>query len=163
MKYKAMALADAGIKMAVTSSPAVLPVVRAAVEKLSQQLGFDSQQVHQTVLAVDEALSNIIRHGYAGDQTRPIDIQLAPVGKNGGGEGLIIRLRDYGKAFEPSEVLPGNAPEIGKAGEIDNVASGGFGVHIMMTCMDSVEYKQAQGGGMELTMVKLLPPSGKVR
>jgi serine/threonine-protein kinase RsbW len=161
MKSKTKTIADVGIKIAMTSSPAMLPVVRAAVEKLCEQLGFDSQQAHHAVLAVDEALSNIIRHGYAGDQTKPIDIELLPVGAIGQAEGLMIRLRDYGRAFEPSEIPPNQACEISKAAPADNVSAGGYGVHIMKKCMDKVEYKQADGGGMELTLVKFLPKSGK--
>lgn len=141
---------DLPIQMQIYSSPAHLQIVRAALEKLCEHLGFDEPTTHRIVLGVDEALTNIIRHAYDGDEQQRIDIDLSPLGA-GGREGLRIRLRDYGKAVDPSRI---------RSRDLSDVRPGGLGVHIMNTCLDSVEYRPAEGSGTELTLVKHLP-SGK--
>jgi anti-sigma regulatory factor (Ser/Thr protein kinase) len=135
------------IQIRIYSQPAHLPVVRSAVEKFCEALGFDSETAGRIVLAVDEALTNIIRHAYDGRGDQRIDIELAPLGTQKPG-GLRICLRDYGKGVSAAEI---------KSRDLDRVRPGGLGVHIMTTCMDSVEYKSPPGGGTELTLVKYLP------
>ena len=138
--------ASGPIQIRIFSQPAHLPVVRSAVEKFCGALGFDSEMAGRIVLAVDEALTNIIRHAYEGRGDQHIDIELSSLGAQKPG-GLRICLRDYGKGVSASEI---------KSRDLDRVRPGGLGVHIMNTCMDSVEYKPS-GGGTELTLVKYLP------
>ena len=45
--------------------------------------------------------------------------------------------------------------------DLDDVRPGGLGVHIMTSCMDCLEFRQAEGGGTILTMVKRLSADGK--
>ena len=59
-----------------------------------------------------------------------------------------MTLRDYGPAVDPSEI---------KSRDLADIRPGGLGVHIMNKCMDSVEYQQADGGGMMLIMTKNIP------
>jgi len=51
----------------------MLCVVRNALGQLAATLGFSEPECHAVVLAVDEALTNIIRHAYLGDEERPIE------------------------------------------------------------------------------------------
>ena len=141
---------DKPIRMKIFSLPSHLPVVRSAVEKLCEQLGFDPQTVGKIVLGLDEALTNVIRHAYQCDGDKTIDIDLTPLGRPN--PGLRIVLRDYGNAADPSKI---------RSRELGELRPGGLGVHIMNTCMDVVEYKPAGGCGTELTLVKYLPAARK--
>src|SRR5229473_7799936 len=60
-------------KMELRSNPEMLCVVRNAVGELTAKLGFSEPDCRAVVLAVDEALTNIIRHAYLGDAERPIE------------------------------------------------------------------------------------------
>ena len=82
----------------------MLCVVRNALGELAAKLGFPEPDCRAVVLAVDEALTNIIRHAYLGDAERPIEasfrrIQVARDGKSG--EALEILLEDE-RAHQPA-------------------------------------------------------------
>ena len=138
------------LKLCVFSAPYHLPVVRAATESLCELLGFDAESITRVVLSVDEAMTNVIRHAYAGADDRPIEVELA-VRCDRGVEALVIRIRDYGRTVDPQSI---------RSRDLADVRPGGLGVHIMNECMDHLEYRQADGGGTVLTMRKRLPPAG---
>src|SRR4029077_490680 len=52
------------LMLAVCSNPQWLSVVRGAVERLTETLGFPAVQCRSIPRAVDEALTNIVRHSY---------------------------------------------------------------------------------------------------
>lgn len=140
--------ADSPIVLRISSSPAHLPVVRAAVSKACEISGFDEETCGNITLCVDEALTNIIRHAYDGKPDKVIKIELCPTGP-ADSRCLRIRLRDYGKHVDPSKI---------KSRDLSDVRPGGLGVHIITECMDSVEFAPGEGGGTVLTMTKTLHP-----
>lgn len=144
------------IRLALYSTPSHLPIVRAATEEAARLVGFSDSDCHQVVLAVDEALANIIEHAYEGRDDGPIEVTLTPLGgceTRGGAEdrciGLEVVLRDRGRTVDPSAIRP-PAPT-------SELRPGGLGVHIIHTCMDDVAYTVAEGGGSQMQMIKLLP------
>lgn len=92
-------------------------------------------------LAVDEAVTNIITHGYGG----PGEIELELVAD---GADLIVRLRDQAPSFDPAHAP---AADLKLPGERDS--PGGFGVYLMKSVMDEIRY-QSTDTGNELTMIK---------
>lgn len=131
------------------SSPAHLPVVRAAVEKMCELLGMDDDEAGGVVLSVDEAMTNIIKHAYKGDLSQLIDVVLTPVGEPDP-NALRIRLSDRGEYVAPEDI---------QSRDLDDVRPGGLGVHIIAECMDEVTYSPRDGGGTVLIMVKNLCPA----
>lgn len=143
---------DKAIRMTIKSSPCCLPVVRAAVEKVCDLIGFDPRETGGIVLSVDEAMANIIRHAYGGDHEKPIEIEIGALGEPGGEPtGLRVCMRDYGTHVDPSMI---------KSRDLADVRPGGLGVHIMRQCMDTVEYQPGEGCGTVLIMTKNLSPKG---
>ena len=140
--------ADNSIRMDILSKPAHLPVVRAALERICEQIGFGEEATGGVVLSVDEALTNVIKHAYDGADDKPIEVELTPVG-GPPVDGLQIRIRDYGRVVDPAKI---------KSRDLADVRPGGLGVHIMQKCMDTVRYQRAAGGGTLLTMVKTRTP-----
>lgn len=138
------ALPSKPVKLSIFSSPAFLPVVRAAVEKMCEVMGFDAQGVGNVMLSADEALTNIIKHAYKGADNQPIDIEMLAV-KDSQDDWLQIQIRDYGPDVDLSQI---------KSRDLSDVRPGGLGVHIMSKCMDRLEYRHAEGGGTLLTMCK---------
>ncbi len=143
---------DSPVCIQICSQPSYLPVVRAALGKLCENIGFDGDTAGQVVLSVDEALTNIIRHACGGDPDQVIEIEFFPC-CDPGHEGLEIILRDYGKAIDPDQIKPR---------DLDEVRPGGLGLHIMKECMDIVEYTQAEGGGTRLRMFKNLTSTQEI-
>ena len=134
------------VELHITSEPARLGEVREAVAKLAREVGFAQDTVDKMVLAVDEALCNVIKHGYKGERGRPIELTF-DVEPEPGRVGLEIRVRDYGCQVDPSVI---------RGRDLGQVRPGGLGVHIIRSLMDEVEYALADGGGMCLRMRKYL-------
>ena len=132
--------------MSIVSVPAHLPVVRAAVERLCELMGFADEDRGGIVLAVDEALTNVIKHAYHGDDDKPIEIVLRPT-ESAGQAALSIEVRDWGDVAEPAQI---------KSRDLEDIRPGGLGVHIMSSCMDEVTYTPAPDAGTVLTMLKTL-------
>jgi anti-sigma B factor antagonist len=139
------ALPPCPVLLRISSSPAHLPMVRSAVDKLCEMMGFDPVSAAQVVLSVDEALSNVIRHAYDQRCDQPIEVTLEPLD---GAPGLRVRLRDRGQAVDPSMLQP---PDTG-----EELTPGGLGLLIIRQNMDEVTYQPLDEGGALLTLVKRL-------
>lgn len=132
-------------RICVQSDPRDLPRVRALVERVAGSAGFDEDETSRLVLAVDEAIANVIKHGYDGRDDQPVEVSAQRIEEKGV-LGIALEVRDFGKQVPP-EVICGR--------DLTDVRPGGLGVHIIRTVMDRVEYSAAQGGGMRLQMVKM--------
>src|SRR5678815_2568903 len=107
-----------------------LAAVRAFVEEACRRAGTDSTFAFDLKLAVDEACSNIIEHGYAG---RPGgSIRLACETDE---DAVRVTIVDHGRAFSPSE-LP--APDV--TSEWEERPVGGLGWHLIRQSVDEIDY-----------------------
>lgn len=127
------------LKLEMYSDPKLLCAVRGALERLSELLGLSAEQTRAVTRAVDEALTNIMRHSYAGRVDRPIEIVFSRVPRPpamGSGEGLEIMVRDRGPAVDPAKL---------RGRSLDDVKPGGLGLHLIHQSMDSVQYRRTRG------------------
>jgi len=133
------------VQLSITSNPKSLPVVRSAVERMAQVEGFAEADAHALTLAIDEAVANVIRHGYDGRPDQPIAITLSAVARKDGRRGIAVEIRDRGRQVDPQTI---------QGRDLDDVRPGGLGVHIIQSVMDEVSYSCPPEGGMLLRMVK---------
>ncbi len=122
--------------------------VARAREWLSERAGaegFSDREVHKLGLVVSEACVNIIKHAYHGQPGNPIELRLSIDETN-----LVLTLRDVGDKFDLEEYEP---PDLSEAHE------GGYGVFIIRSLMDEVEYDTSAERGTTLTLVKHRPNS----
>ena len=131
------------VSLTVPSHPRFLYVVRSALYPLVIDAGFGKKEARKIILAVDEACSNIIKHAYEGDHTRPLSVTVTL-----GSETLRIVLRDWGKRVERSEIAPRN---------LSDIRPGGLGTHFMQAVFDTVRYDTGGEQGTVLTLVKKKP------
>jgi len=137
------------IELTILANPAYLCIARVAIRKALEISGFDDQDADGVTLALDEALTNVIRHSYGGPCAKPIIIKLSQIPNyRKEAEALEIVVRDFGKHVDPKTI---------KSRDLNEVRPGGLGVHIIQTVMDEVEYSCVSEGGMQLRMVKLIP------
>ncbi|MBN2210839.1 MAG: ATP-binding protein [Sedimentisphaerales bacterium] len=136
-----------GIEVRICAEPAYLSVVRCAVRQAAKLAGLDEKGVDSVTLAIDEALTNVIRHSYGGPCTKPIIVRICQQ-QLPEGPAVEFIVRDYGKTVDPAKICSRN---------LDDVRPGGLGVHIIKSVMDIVEYiPQQDGQGMLLRMAKYL-------
>ncbi len=135
------------IEIQVTSQPIYVGVVRAAVQTMAGKLGFSNEQSGHIILAVDEALTNVIRHGYHGKNDQPIWIKLTPI-HGIDRAGLEIVIEDQSQGVDISKI---------KGRPLDEIRPGGLGVHIIQQMMDDVTYSQrTDTEGLRLRMCKYI-------
>jgi anti-sigma regulatory factor (Ser/Thr protein kinase) len=137
---------DAGgpVQLRIEANPHAMPRVREAFCAAVGDVGFAKNEAAQLCLAIDEAIANVIKHGYGGTCDKPIDVSLTRV-EHEGRVGIRVTIRDFGRQVDPSTI-------VGR--DLDDVRPGGLGVHIIRTVMDDVAYKCPEDGGMCVTMVK---------
>ena len=126
------------------SQPRLLAAARALVSQTSQRLGFTETESGRISLAVDEALCNVINHGYGKRADGRIWLRIW-AGESDGRPHLRLVLEDRARTVDPAEI---------QSRDLDDVRPGGLGVHIIREIMDTVEYAPRDGGGMRLTMTK---------
>lgn len=133
------------------SQPRFLSTARSAVMSFSKQLGFDDACCSHIALAVDEAICNIIRHGYSNAPDRPIWIGMTALEQSGQVEGVRIIIEDEARQVDPTAI---------KGRNLEDIRPGGLGVHIIREVMENVVYEARPCGGMRLKMSRRLPSAG---
>ena len=91
------------IELQIQSRPSYLCIVRAAVCKAMEKFGFCEASCGQIMLAVDEAISNVIRHAYGCEETGLVWVKLRPL-ESGDRTGIEFRIEDEGRQVDPSEI-----------------------------------------------------------
>jgi serine/threonine-protein kinase RsbW len=110
----------------------------------AESAGLDARAAYAVQLAVDEACTNIIEHGYGGEGQGELECTCRI-----GGDGLTVVLRDDGSPFDPSCVVP---PDLDAA--IEERTGGGLGVYLMHQLVDEIQFESAPDSRNVLTIVK---------
>jgi anti-sigma regulatory factor (Ser/Thr protein kinase) len=135
--------------LALYSNPGLLSVVRGTVERLTETLGFPAVQGRSITRAVDEALTNIVRHSYGNCLDRPIAMYFRKAQRHRDGQvqhGLEILLCDRGPQIDASKLC---------GRPLDEIRPGGLGLHLIRQAMDTVEFTR-KGPTNRLRLVKYL-------
>jgi anti-sigma regulatory factor (Ser/Thr protein kinase) len=122
--------------------PATADVLRSFREELRPLLessGWPKKQLDEIVLAVDEVLTNVIRHAYGGNPGRiGISFEDHP-------DRTEFVIEDKGKKFDPTKApMP----------ELPREKPGGLGIHFIRTIMDELIYDETFLEGNRLHMIK---------
>jgi len=121
-----------------------LPEIGDFVTRIARQAGLDSAQVYAVQLAVDEACTNIIEHGY-GDEGRGEIVCSC----DSTDEGITIMIKDWGQRFDPHGI-----PEPAYDIRAHELRPRGAGVFLMNKLMDEVAFEFDSVEGNTLTMKK---------
>lgn len=113
-----------------------------ALDRVMRAHGFSDEEILDTQLAVEEAVSNVILHGYAGNRGEIlITCRTIP--------GLAeVQIEDNAPSFNPLTI-----PEPDISGDIENRKIGGLGVFLIRQVMDDMIYRHEKGKNI-LVMVK---------
>lgn len=107
-----------------------LSEARNFVADYARKNGFDSQQISDIRLAVDEAVTNIIKHAYNGEEDHTIEIELTFKDDR-----ICVELFDTGTTFSLKTFKQPNIEE-----KIKQKKRGGMGVYLIHSLMDDVSY-----------------------
>ena len=135
-------IAPSPVSLQILSRPELLASVRSVAMDLAHRCGLDDIGCCHFALAMDETLTNVIRHGYEGRDDGMIWIRLEPLEA---GEGLRAVIEDRARTVDPA-LLQGRS--------LDDVRPGGLGMHLMRTLVDRYEHTPRDGGGMQVILEK---------
>jgi anti-sigma regulatory factor (Ser/Thr protein kinase) len=106
--------------------------VRAGVEAFAAARGLAPASTWPFQVALDEVISNIVRHGQAG---APIQVFLRLAG-----DALEVEVSDEAEPFNPLD-----APLPDTAAPLEGRKVGGLGIALVRHLMDDVEYERTAG------------------
>lgn len=131
------------LRMEIPCQPTWFGAVRAMVLAICRRAGFEEYDGGQIALALDEALCNVLRHGYEGREDGLIELSIdarrEPI------PWISLVIADRGRQVDPATI---------QSRDLTDVRPGGLGVHLMQSVMDQCHWTHRDGGGMTLTMVK---------
>lgn len=116
------------------------------VDRACRDAGAGEDMQFAVRLAVEEAFSNIIQHGYDG-QPGPVAVSIDADARR-----IAITLVDEAPLFDPAD-----APEANVEASLDERESGGLGWHLVYQFMDEVAHSPNGVRGNVLVMVKFFP------
>jgi len=131
-------------RLVVTNDTKYLIVVRDFIGRMIKQSRVTREDENKIVLAVDEAVTNIIEHGYDPGVEGLIELEVESEDTQ-----FKVVIRDSGRVFNPESVGNPDMQRHIKAGR-----KKGLGIFLMRQIMDEVRYRFKDGVKNELTLVK---------
>jgi serine/threonine-protein kinase RsbW len=129
------------VRLTIPAKAEYIALVRLALSGLSRLRPLDEEVLGDLKLAVTEACTNSVRHGY-GDGEGTVDIlyELQP-------DRLVVEVADDGPGFDAAGERPSE----------ENLEEGGLGIAIIKAVSDEFEAgERAEGQGSRLRFTKLL-------
>jgi serine/threonine-protein kinase RsbW len=136
------------VKLDVTL-PGEIKVISPFIDRVMaiiREMGCAAGREFEIELALNEALSNAIKHGSAHDPSKQIQCCVACDHERG----MLIIVRDPGPGFDPASIPN---PVVGQ----NIFATGGRGIYLINELMDEVRFEK---GGTEIHM-RMNPPTSR--
>jgi anti-sigma regulatory factor (Ser/Thr protein kinase) len=119
-----------------------LTLVWSWVEALGRRYSVPGDTQFAIQLCLEEALSNIMRHGYQGQPKQSITIDCAPSGVENEDAGeLVFTVEDHAPPFDPFAAAPAAAPA-----SIQEMQPGGQGIRLMRKFASRLAWQQTPNG-----------------
>lgn len=128
------------ISVSFSSNPRYLTLIRCLVTNTAHIMSFSEEVCQDITLAVDEAITNVIKHCYKSCPEKEIVIKLCMYDDR-----LEIKIRDFGPKTDPCSIQHRN---------LNDIRPGGLGVFFIKKIMDFVHYDVSQETGTLLTLIK---------
>lgn len=122
-----------------------LQVFRGFITECCARYDIPSDVVLDLKLAVDEACTNIIKHGYKGMDPGSVilSFRIEP-------DRILVQITDFGHVFEPVE-----APKPDVEAALEDRELGGLGLYLIYQTMDNIDYQSSEEGNT-LTFTKFI-------
>lgn len=129
-----------------------LPEIQRFVEDALAQCGAEPQAAGELVVALHEAVTNVIRHGYR-NKRGDLQVTVSRVDDE-----IRLQLTDKAPPFDPRQV-----PTPDTSLPLMEREAGGLGVHMMRAFTDAIDYRLTEDAHNELTLVKKMSGSSGAR
>jgi len=126
----------------ISSEPRLLPALRGAMEQITAVFGWNQTDCRAIALALQEALTNKIRHAYHNRPDGVITMEIQAREND-----MEFRLTDQGDPPDPGKIC---------ARAAGSLTPGGLGTHIIRDVMDSVFYSSSAEGN-HVVLIRRFP------
>jgi len=134
-------------KLVIPCDASELKKAREFIREVVELSKLDNSEHNMVVLAIDEALSNVIEHAYQNstvETTRTVEVEF--IGTEAQLETVIS---DQGTYFDPS-----NIPDIDMEDHVKKRKKNGLGIFMIRQIMDEIEYTYKDGVRNTLRLIK---------
>lgn len=145
---------EKALRLVVPGSVDYLDRIRVFVEQAADGYGFDETVVDEIVLALDEAVANVVEHAYQ-DSSLPPAAQTIELEIRASKDSLQFYLRDHGHPFDPRTMREPDLETHLASGKKD-----GLGIYLMRRLMDRISWRHLADGN-ELILEKNRAPCPK--
>ena len=145
---------EQNIKTVVVQTPGdigYLHRIREFIAGMATEAGIGQHEIDNIELAVDEACTNIIEHGYtADDPKKELTVRLEIDSSK-----IVLTVIDHAEPFNMLLYEPRDVSQLRDEGR-----DGGLGIRLIKRIMDDIDYRTIDGQN-ELIMTKYFPPIKK--
>lgn len=124
--------------LVVPAIPDSLPILRKFISQMGERYRFTKHEINAFRISIDEACTNIIKHGYQGAGEGYITMKVQANQNR-----LTVELIDQGRSFDPNVV---NNPNVTMY--VERGKKGGLGIFIMRKFLDAIEYEVTSIGNI---------------
>jgi serine/threonine-protein kinase RsbW len=142
---------DLLLRLKFSSAPEMTDFVEVIGNHVTRRAGLDDDSGQWVNVAVRECVVNAIKHGNRSAAERQVFVEFE-VRMGQDGPELVIRVRDEGEGFDIENVADPLAPE-------NLLKTSGRGIFLIRSFMDDVTLRKLPQGGMEVIMIKRVPPA----
>lgn len=136
-----------GLSLTVPNDYTYLPVMLGFAREMARLAGFDDKERQQIELAVEEAVTNVIKHAFAPGEKAFFEIRCQQEATR-----FVVSIHDEGKPFDPSQI-----PEYKPEDRGMETGAKGLGSFLMKSMVDQVEHLNLGIQGKEVRLIKYLP------
>ena len=131
--------------MTYPSQPETVADIDSYLDSKLRDAGFPEDLLADVAVSVSEVVNNAVIHGNHEDASKKVKVEL-----DISADRVSISVQDEGEGFDP-ESLPDPVSQDNLMREV------GRGLFIVRAYMDEVHIKKVDGGGLRITLVKVLP------
>lgn len=136
------------IEMKLPAKSEYVGVIRLSISGIANRMGFSYEQIEDLKVAVSEALTNAVSHGYKGSGQGEITVGFGVYENR-----LEVMVADHGGSFKLNEIKDGIGP-YKQSERVENLREGGFGLFLINALMDKVQINT--NSGVIVIMTKFL-------
>jgi serine/threonine-protein kinase RsbW len=133
------------LKLSVPNDKDYLRIVQSSAREAAALFGFSEADVYKVELAVEEAVTNVIKHAYEAGENSTFDVICEGIPR-----GIKITVKEKGIPYDPKKHAE-YSPDV----DLDEQSGRGLGMFLMRELMDEVHFLNLGAEGKETRLVLL--------